>query len=198
MARRVVVALLVAQAHALLAPPTTGKTLRPRALRARTQPDVELAPEPLGPANAVAAATLAGLVAFAFGFAPGELNNPADVAMIERLVTQPVPRPEEINELWFAVWNCFTVVPAVIGALAVVPSKRGQRLPAAPFLFGAGAFGYFALGPYFSLRSARTSAPLDPELDLGWAAANIFERRVGPVQRPVAVTTFERFWVGKQ
>ena len=53
--------------------------------------DVE--PAPLGPANAVAGAVFVSLVAWSFGFAPGELGNPADTQLIELLVTQPVPRP---------------------------------------------------------------------------------------------------------
>ena len=116
-----VVALLVG-ASALVAPAPSHLKARPRsfapshltarprsyapvvALRAQAQQADDVDVEPLGVQNAVAAATLASLVAFAFGFAPGELGNPADVALVERLVSQPVPRPEEINELWFAIW----------------------------------------------------------------------------------------------
>merc|ERR1719491_780507 len=94
--------------------------------------------------------------------------------MIERLVSQPVPRPEEVNQLWFAVWNCFAVVPALLAGLSA-PAGRGQRLPAAPFLWGSGAFGYFALGPYFATRTGRESVTNE---DLGWATKNIFENRI--------------------
>ena len=137
--------------------------------------DVE--PAPLGPANAAAGAVFALLVTWSFGFAPGDLGNPADTQLIELLVTQPVPRPESVNELWFAVWNSFAVVPLAIAALTLPAASRGQRLPAAPFLVGSAAFGYFALGPYFTARSARTEAPLAPEEDFGFFTKNVFETR---------------------
>ena len=151
-----------------------------RAAPAPLDDDDALAPAPLGAANAAAAGVLVSLVAWSFLGAPGELGSAADARLLQTLIDQPAPRPESINELWFAVWNCFAVVPAAIAALALPPAKRGQRLPAAPFLWGAGAFGFFALGPYFALRSARPG-PLDPARDLGWASRNIFERRAGPV-----------------
>ena len=143
---------------------------------AEVQPE-DVEPAPLGPANAAAGAVFAGLVTWSFGFAPGELGNPADAQLVELLVTQPVPRPESVNELWFAVWNSFAVVPLAIAALTLPAASRGQRLPAAPFLVGSAAFGYFALGPYFSARSARTEAPLAPDEDFGFFTKNVFETR---------------------
>ena len=137
----------------------------------------DVAPAPLRPANAAAGAVFAGLVVWSFGFAPGALGNPADTQLIELLVTQPVPRPESVNELWFAVWNSFAVVPLAIAALTLPAASRGQRLPAAPFLVGSAAFGYFALGPYFATRSARTEAPLAPDEEFGFFTRNVFETR---------------------
>lgn len=135
----------------------------------------EPVPGPLETQNYVAGAVWITLIAFAFGAAPGELNSAADQEMVTTLVTQPSPRPEQINELWFAIWNCFAVVPALLAALEA-PVGRGQRLPAAPFLWGSAAFGYFSLGPYFATRTMRTE-PADTE-DLGWASRNIFENRL--------------------
>jgi len=178
--------LLASCAAALVQPPQRRATAllgaKPRgaAVALRAAPDGEIAPSPLGPANAAAALTLVSLISWSFLAAPGSLGSDADAAMLKVLIEQPAPRPDSINELWFAVWNCFAVVPLAISALALPAAKRGQRLPAAPFLWGAGAFGFFALGPYFSLRSRRPG-PLDPDQDLGWASRNIFERRVGPV-----------------
>ena len=54
-------------------------------------------------------------------------------------------------------------------------TPEGQRVPAIPFLWGSVVIGYFALGPYFALRSAR-QGPLDPE-EAGWLTRNIFEQR---------------------
>lgn len=150
-------------------------------LKGDTSPSVaevvkeEPEPGPLETQNYVAGAVWIALVTFAFGFAPGETNSAADTELLTTLISQPFPRPEEINELWFAIWNCFTVVPAVLAALEA-PVGRGQRLPAAPFLWGSGGLGYFSLGPYFATRTPR-SEPVDIE-DLGWASRNVFENRL--------------------
>jgi len=135
----------------------------------------EPVPGPLGFQNYVAGAVWVALVSYAFLLAPGELNAPADTEMVTRLATQPFPRPDGMNELWFSVWNCVTVVPAVIAALEA-PVGRGQRLPATPFLWGSAAFGYFSLGPYFLTRTAREE-PVELE-DLGFASRNIFENKI--------------------
>lgn len=139
-------------------------------------PTLEQEPLPLGPINVIAASTWVMLVIYAFILAPGELSSASDNALLTKLISQPVPRPEEINEIWFAVWNSFVIVPSVIASLTVPTGKVGQRLPAAPFLWASGAIGYFALGPYFALRSPR--AGLLPKSDLGWASRNIFEQRL--------------------
>lgn len=150
----------------------------------------ELEPGPLEAKNAVAFAVWVSLVVWAFGFAPGIAGSDADTALINRLISQPVPRPEEVNELWFAVWNSFAIVPAALGALAT-PTGNGQRFPAAPFLWGSGAFGYFALGPYFSTRTDRSSDSdfRVSQSDLGWASKNIFENRIfGVVLSAIAIS----------
>jgi hypothetical protein len=135
----------------------------------------EPVPGPIATQNYVAGAVWASLIVWGFFLAPGEAGSASDNAMIQTLITQPTPRPEEINQLWFAVWNCFVVVPAVIGALEA-PVGRGQRLPAAPFLLGSAFLGYFSLGPYFLSRTVRTD-PVDVD-DLGFASRNIFESKI--------------------
>lgn len=143
-------------------------------------------PGPLQTQNYVAAAVWIALITFAFAIAPGEMNSAADTELLNTLISQPYPRPEGINELWFAVWNCFTVVPAVLGALEA-PVGRGQRLPAAPFLWGSAAFGYFSLGPYFATRTPRTE-PVELD-DLGWASRNIFENKLfGALLSAIAIS----------
>ena len=132
-------------------------------------------PGPLDTKNYVAAAVWASLIGYAFLFAPGELGSTSDNDLIALLIAQPTPRPESVNELFFAIWNCFAVIPILIGALEA-PVGRGQRLPAAPFLIGSAALGYFALGPYFITRTVRTE-PVDVK-DLGFASKNIFESKI--------------------
>ena len=93
------------------------------------------------------------------------------------------------------MFNSFSVVAAAIAALTLpsagkldadriqdAPAKlaswtpAGQRVPAIPFLWGSVLIGYFALGPFFALRSARRG-PLDVGGDVGWCTRYIFERR---------------------
>lgn len=134
-----------------------------------------LEPGSLDTKNAAAFAVWISLIIYAFLFAPGSLGAQADTDMVNTLISQPYPRPESVNPIWFTVWNTFVPVPAFLAALSA-PTGRGQRLPAAPFLFGSVFLGYFALGPYFSTRTVRT----DPVTkgDLGWASQNIFENRL--------------------
>jgi len=151
------------------------KNKEPTETAAPDQIETPLEPGPLDAKNAGALAIWVSLIIYAYLFAPGEWGATADSEMINMLISQPTPRPESINELWFVVWNLFAVVPAVIAALTA-PTGRGQRLPAAPFLWGSAAFGYFALGPYYMTRTVR-SDPVDPD-ELGWASRNIFENRL--------------------
>jgi hypothetical protein len=132
-------------------------------------------PGALDAKNALAAGVWVSLITWAFGFAPGVLNAPADNELINLLISEPYPRPEGLNELWFAIWNCFAFVPLFIGALEA-PVSKGQRLPATPFLFGAGAFGFFSLGPYFMTRTVREDAPFKE--DLGFFSKNLFENKI--------------------
>lgn len=134
----------------------------------------ELVPGPFTVENGIAGAAWVALVVWAFNFAPGSLGADSDTALINTLISQPYPKPEGINELWFLIWNCFVPVPVTIAALAA-PTGKGQRFPVTPFLWGSGAFGYFALGPYFATRTQRESVTSD---DLGWATKNIFENRI--------------------
>merc|ERR1712232_1063028 len=76
---------------------------------------VEAIPEeiesgPLETKNFIAAGVWIGLVTFSSLLAPGTIGAPSDNEMINALVSQPVPRPTQINEIWFAIWNCFTIV----------------------------------------------------------------------------------------
>ena len=152
----------------------------------------EPVPEPIGAANAIAGLVWVGLVAWSFTAAPGPFPDPIGPQLVATLAAQPVPRPESINELFYAVFNSFSVVAASIAALTLPSGGKleaeklqaaptalaswipaGQRVPAIPFLWGSVVIGYFALGPYFALRSAR---PGPPE-DAGWCTRNIFEQR---------------------
>jgi hypothetical protein len=146
----------------------------------------EQEPQPLGAANAVSGAVWLGLVAWSFTAAPGPFPDPIGPELVGKLAAQPVPRPSDINELFYAVFNSFSVIAGSIAALALPTAGRlrslwevpaGQRVPALPFLWGSVIIGYFSLGPYFALRSARPG-PVDANEEVGWLTRNIFEQRL--------------------
>mmetsp|Transcript_6956 Transcript_6956/g.17030 ORF Transcript_6956/g.17030 Transcript_6956/m.17030 type:complete len:305 (-) Transcript_6956:231-1145(-) len=132
-------------------------------------------PGPLEAQNFVAMAVWASLVVWSLNFAPGSAGSIADNELLNTLISQPFPRPEGINELWFTIWNCFIIVPANIAFLAST-TGRGQRLPSAPFLLASFGLGFFALGPYFMTRTVRTEPQIKE--DLGFFGRNVFENRI--------------------
>lgn len=160
-------------------------------------------PGPYDIKNILSGLTWISLIVYAFNFAPGTLGSDADNELIQLLITQPTPRPSSVNELWFATWNSFTIVPAVIAALATTTASSNvqiQRLPAWVFLWMAPFIGFFGLGPYFATRTdysktyddttdlttntSTSTSPSPPspitltKSDLGWASRTIFENRI--------------------
>jgi hypothetical protein len=61
------------------------------------------------------------------------------------------------------VWNFFAVAPLTLAAL-LLPGSRSSKLPAAPFVLGSAALGYFALGPYMITRNPSRGAVSKSEL----------------------------------
>ena len=136
-----------------LSPPSLGTTTRSHtpfasmSLKAASSDS-----EPPNPSISLPYAGLwVALIVFAFAFAPGELNSPADSALIAELVANPLT--PDTNDLWFTVWNCFTIVPLALAAL-LLPGSRGP-LPSTPFIWGSAFLGYFALGPLMATREVR-------------------------------------------
>ena len=109
---------------------------------------------------------------FAFAFAPGELNSTADTALINELISNPLT--PDTNDLWFTVWNCFTIVPLALAAL-VLPGSKGP-LPATPFVAGSAFLGYFALGPLMATREPSSGAV--SKGDCGFFTRNMFESKI--------------------
>ena len=101
----------------------------PSSISMKADATPEPAPEPLSAANALAGAVWLGLVAWSFTGAPGPFPDPIGPKLVATLAAQPVPRPESINELFYAVFNSFSVVAACIAALTL-PS--GGKLEAYP------------------------------------------------------------------
>eukprot|EP00568_Trieres_chinensis_P007080 CAMPEP_0183308420 /NCGR_PEP_ID=MMETSP0160_2-20130417/21927_1 /TAXON_ID=2839 ORGANISM="Odontella Sinensis, Strain Grunow 1884" /NCGR_SAMPLE_ID=MMETSP0160_2 /ASSEMBLY_ACC=CAM_ASM_000250 /LENGTH=312 /DNA_ID=CAMNT_0025472261 /DNA_START=35 /DNA_END=973 /DNA_ORIENTATION=+ len=122
------------------------------------------------------AAAWVGFIAYAYartaGEAPGATN-----AFVEPYFSDVIHRPEAWPALFFAVWNYLGLVPLLMASL-IIPSSGGQKIPAAPFLFGSAAGGYGVLGLYMSLRDDETAASQMPsKADLGWFGRNVFENK---------------------
>ena len=114
-----------------------------------------------------------GLISFAFFLSPGELNSPADTALINELLSNPTS--PSCNHIWFMIWNFFAVAPLSLAAL-LLPGSKFSKLPATPFVLGSAALGYFALGPYMITRNP-SEGPVSKS-DLGFVTKNVFESKV--------------------
>jgi hypothetical protein len=118
----------------------------------------------LGAANVAAALAWAGLVTFAFGFAPGAVGDPADTELVMALAAHPLAPFTEggVSPIFATLFNLFLPVPMMLAAL-LLSTSRGQRLPALPFV-GASLFvGFFSLGPFLALRTPPPPMPAGAE-----------------------------------
>mmetsp|Transcript_20065 Transcript_20065/g.28550 ORF Transcript_20065/g.28550 Transcript_20065/m.28550 type:complete len:332 (-) Transcript_20065:1017-2012(-) len=116
------------------------------------------------------------LLIFAFGFAPGEIGSQEDNDLIMKLISDPLAG-DDVNRLWFAVWNFFAVVPATLACLLLPVERKDQWLPAGPFVFSSAFLGFFTLGPYVFLQdSTRSQGVVDSFKES--VITDIFESRI--------------------
>lgn len=110
------------------------------------------------PANVASILAWISLVGFAAGFSPGQVGDPNDTALVTSLIANPTsPLDGGVSPLFALAFNLFVPVPLMLAAL-LLPTSRGQRVPALPFVATSAFIGFFSLGPYLALRSA--PAPL--------------------------------------
>lgn len=145
--------------------------------------------------NPVAASAWAAIVAFALTLTLTRATGDADQAIINAFIANPAE--PGLNEIFFAIFNLFLPAPLIVSSL-VLPQGSKEGLPSWPFLLGSGAFGYFALGPYLSLRLPPVKSAADSE-DMSWATKNVFENKLFSsvllalvIFFPVAGHVFER------
>lgn len=113
--------------------------------------------------NPVFATAWLALVVFAFGLAPGDLSDSS--ALLEPILADPV-HPAGVNEAFYALFNVFAPLPVILAALVLPQGRPGGRgLPAGPFVAGAAFLGFFALGPYLSLRAPPRDSVLNDDND---------------------------------
>ncbi|GMH99600.1 hypothetical protein TrVE_jg1802 [Triparma verrucosa] len=117
----------------------------------------------------------AAFLTFAFTLAPGEVNSASDTALINELLSNPLH--PDTNHLWFTIWNYFAVVPLSLAALLLPGAKKSSALglPPSPFIAGAGALGFFSLGPLMITRKAATD--VSKSEDCGFFTRNVFESK---------------------
>eukprot|EP00904_Undaria_pinnatifida_P006522 jgi/Undpi1/29/HiC_scaffold_1.g00029.m1 len=80
-------------------------------------------------------------VAYAFGpWSPGQPGDPKDIELVTHLYDTFGPE----TAVFSSIFNALGFLPAMMGR---------QPVPPQPFVFGAFALGFFALGPYLALRN---------------------------------------------
>ena len=96
----------------------------------------------------------------------------ASQEVLEKFIADPLH--PGVNELFATVFNLIGLVGIPLACI-IMPSARGQRFPAPPFLIASAAVGYGAIGPYMMTRKPVTSVNTD---ELGWVTLNILENKI--------------------
>ena len=125
--------------------------------------------------NPIFATAWVALMVFSFGFAPGDLN---DYSLLEKILADPVH--PDINAAFYTLFNIFAPLPLVLAALVVPQGQPRRGLPAGPFVAGAAFLGFFALGPYLSLRAPpRDTLLRDADADeISWITRHLLENKI--------------------
>ena len=117
----------------------------------------------------------AGLVVFAWKFAPEgspELERTILGALLRGGTT---PDGDSVNSVFFSLFNVMGVWPAVYAALLIPGGRSGNGVPAWPFVTASFGLGAFALLPYFVLWKP-DAASLPARSDLGRGARALDSR----------------------
>eukprot|EP00566_Odontella_aurita_P027454 CAMPEP_0113595922 /NCGR_PEP_ID=MMETSP0015_2-20120614/40028_1 /TAXON_ID=2838 /ORGANISM="Odontella" /LENGTH=170 /DNA_ID=CAMNT_0000503337 /DNA_START=24 /DNA_END=533 /DNA_ORIENTATION=- /assembly_acc=CAM_ASM_000160 len=110
-----------------------------------------------------------GFLAFAYARTVGEAPG-ASQEVLNQFLMDPIH--PGVNEIFAVVFNLLGLAPVVLASL-IMPSARGQKLPATPFLALSAAAGYTAVGPYMAFRQPAVDVAV--KSDLGWFTANVLE-----------------------
>lgn len=109
----------------------------------------------------------------AFGYYMVSTEGPgASQVILEKFIADPLH--PGVNELFATVFNLIGLVGIPLACI-IMPSAKGQRFPAPPFLIASAAVGYGAVGPYMMTRKSVTSVDTD---DLGWVTKNVLENKI--------------------
>ena len=81
---------------------------------------------------------------YAFTLAP-PADSIATIEIINNILSTPFDG--SVNPIFVCIFNLLGVLPIIYASL-LLPAAKKQSIPAAPFVFGAFALGFFATGPY--------------------------------------------------
>lgn len=121
--------------------------------------------------NPIYAAPYAFFLLFGFYMTSHEAAG-ASQQVLEKFIADPLH--PGVNELFATVFNLIGLVGIPLACI-IMPSAKGQRFPAPPFLIASAAVGYGAIGPYMMTRKPVTSIDTD---ELGWVTKNVLENKI--------------------
>lgn len=126
--------------------------------------------------NPVFGSMWAAILVFAFVLAPGTLNGPEDTELLARFIANPTN--SGLNELFLVIFNLFPIVTLVLSGV-IFPSVANKKngLNPTPFVAASAAAGYFALGPYLTLRGQVPTKSIR-KTDLGWFTKSVLENKI--------------------
>lgn len=111
-----------------------------------------------------------GFLLFGFYMTSTEAAG-ASQLILEKFIADPLN--PGVNELFATVFNLIGLVGIPLACI-IMPSAKGQKFPAPPFLIASAAVGYGAVGPYVMTRKPVTSVAID---DLGWVTKSVLENK---------------------
>ena len=121
--------------------------------------------------NPLYAAPYAFFLLFGFYMTSHEAAGASQI-VLEKFIADPLH--PGVNELFATVFNLIGLVGIPLACI-IMPSAKGQRFSAPPFLIASAAVGYGAVGPYMMTRKPVTSVDVD---ELGWVTKNVLENKI--------------------
>merc|ERR1712146_441717 len=127
-----------------------------------------------------------GLLSYAAIFAPGGSPEATsyDLELIRTILSTPFDGT--VSPVFIFIFNALGIIPAVLASLLLSGSK-GQRIPAAPFVFGSFVVGYFSVSPYLIAREER----IDVTYENRGFGTNAFESKL----TSLALVTFSSYLI---
>ena len=114
----------------------------------------------------------------------GDIVDQRDAQIFQSIIEHPT-HPDQLNELYFFLFNLFAIIPILLASLLLpiheiatttighesssidnsnnnnqLPPQPSSSLPPQPFVIASAAIGYFAMGIYLTLRSRPTSSSM--------------------------------------